>query len=674
MAKTVDARSGDGLSRGNLVKALLGFILVAAVLVGALAAIGYAVFAVKERHFESDQVVESETVVPDQAAQPKLESGSSTPVPDSTSAAPSVLPAGTGEKSASDGASRQPDKDESTVLSAAEPPTADAVTADGGAAEGHITPAEPVSPGVSPASPEIGEVRARLIGDDSDSALADLQAIAESGNAEAQLLLGELYRDGRHVDADPPLALAWLMHAAARGFPGADVARNALYESLDDTARVQGESKSRSLKLPMPPGWIYSKDGKVKVWGPSWYRNGTWDISFAVESRDGLAHGTGRIDFKALLYGRSSRSYEGAFNGGYLLGDKLVGRQFDFLPTDEYRVHVEPDATTPGVTGIWRQNEMSGLKLTACGRHHLALYAVLDRSVSVLDDDALRAIAIAVTQRTISLCPLDPRSGTNVTLLPADYRPVFDRGDTEYEPKVAELYLDTGGEAPSQWHVSLTNFAKRRHEQAEREAARARKTAARQRQKEKELAAARSRAIPTVRGLTLGMSHAEVVRVLGDDIVHRKPPALPTRGLPQHEQFSQALTLSDKSQITITFASGLNGHGLVGITLEQTLRNGPAADAARSQFIERFGPPDTSTGGDTWLTWWLTSSTGKVKGALLRARLRVHGGKLDSYWLVLADTSLQRKDEQEARAAKRAAKNKAATDALEQKKSDQVSF
>lgn len=688
------ARSPQGLSKGNLTKALVGFVAVVALTVAALGGLGYALWSLNEKYFgpaeqgvaerttapveQSDsrsdgtlagprsesasvQRMTAESKAPDTQTSPTASAPSSPPVASTDGATPS------NEGKRSPEPSAQPGSPPAAAVARSQPvpaPSPDPAARSAG-------PAESPEPVLTP--PSLEELQLQLGGADSKAALEAIETLARTGNADAQFVLGGLYRAGEHVEADPVLALGWLMQAGAREHLAAAHARDELYASLDDSLRARGESKSRSLGLPMPPGWIYSKDRSVRVWGPGWYRNGTWEVEFDVGNRDGLVHGEGRIEFKALLYGRTSRTYEGNFRAGYLTEDAMSGTNFDFLPTNEYRIHTEPGDTAPGLVRIWRQMEIPGLRLTACGKNRATVYGVLEASAPVLEDEALRKAAIAAIQRGAALCPTDPRGAVTVVLLPPDHQPVVERGDTEYEPSVAELYVQTSGE-PETWRASVKNFARRRHEKAAREAERERKKMAREREKARILAAAKSRPIPEVRGLTLGMSRSEVEAALEGEVSRRDPPALPDGGLPPLAQFAQTYVLNDRSQLTVRFASKLHQHRVLSVSLEQQLSDGPAADAMRTGLTARYGAPDTSTGGDTWLTWWLTSATGRVKGALLRARLLVRNERLESYRLLLTDSALGQQDEKAARSAKASERRNAARAAQENSKSDQVKF
>src|SRR5262249_60005932 len=55
--------------------------------------------------------------------------------------------------------------------------------------------------------------------EDYATALKDATALAEQGNAEAQVLLGRMYLTGRGVPKDPDTALKWFKAAAVHGNP-----------------------------------------------------------------------------------------------------------------------------------------------------------------------------------------------------------------------------------------------------------------------------------------------------------------------------------------------------------------------------------------------------------------------------------------------------------------------
>ena len=56
---------------------------------------------------------------------------------------------------------------------------------------------------------------------DYQTALSELRPIAESGNAWAQVSLGEMYEDGQGVSQDYQQAKTWYQKAAEQGDPSA---------------------------------------------------------------------------------------------------------------------------------------------------------------------------------------------------------------------------------------------------------------------------------------------------------------------------------------------------------------------------------------------------------------------------------------------------------------------
>jgi hypothetical protein len=487
-----------------------------------------------------------------------------------------------------------------------------------------------------------------------------LEQAALKGDAAAQYRLALRLRDGDGVPVDAARALAWLMQAAAREHGPAVDARDRLYAALDDSARVRGESLSRDLGIPMPAGWLRDPGSGIAVWAPSWYRNGTWNVSIRAPARDGRAHGEGVVSLEALLYGRSSRSHEGRFIDGRMLDPATARLAPRLLATDEVRFELEvPDALRGAVSGLWMRNDLDGLRITACPDHNPSLFAAVRGSFPAIDDEAVEKLGLALMAVLNARCPLDPRGDATLSLVAETHQAIVDRGDTEYRPLLARIQLHGDGAAPDTWRVNVrANLARRAHERDQQALRKAQERAERAAQRERETAAAARRGNPSVRGMHLGMTPEAFREALGDDAVAWDPPLRPESRVSPLRSFEQSVTLADGARISATFASAQHQGRMLVMAYEQRLRNGPALDELREQLFRRYGPADRESGQGTWLTWWLNSATGAPLGAFLKGRLQTERGsaRVLSLRLVLNDPPLVRQDEARAAAARREAK------------------
>ena len=73
------------------------------------------------------------------------------------------------------------------------------------------------------------------------------EVAARAGMANAQVLLGAMYAEGRGVPQDGVRAYAWLDQAARQGHPKASLVREAVAASLTDAQIAEAENLSRSL-------------------------------------------------------------------------------------------------------------------------------------------------------------------------------------------------------------------------------------------------------------------------------------------------------------------------------------------------------------------------------------------------------------------------------------------
>jgi len=577
-------------------------------------------------------------------------------------------------------------------------------------------PPPPPQPRAAESLPEndgtLAEARRALAAGDHLSALALLEPLAEAGEAAAEALLGlmyargagvaadparafdlfgkaaqgrdpegqfryaESYRDGFGTKADPVRALAWLMHAAARGHGEAAAARDRMLTALDETARVQADSQARSLPVPLPAGWLADDRSGLKVWSPSWYRNGTFRVQIDGQAVDGVLDGPGRVRLTATLKGRSDRTFEGTFRRGLLLDEALAslpGRTFELLESDEMRLPLDVAAAgQPAMLRLWRQTQLKSMQLEACPAETPRLYAVMAEDFTGVDDAEVRRVAVGAVQALLAVCRLPATTPAWVHLLPPEHREVYERGDTTFQPRLADVQLYGFDQPPEAWSVSLSNHARQAHERSAYEAEQQRKRAERERKLQRETAAALARPMPDVRGFRLGLPFEAFKAQLGDAAATWEPKLEPERKPAAYGPWRQKVTLRDGSSLTGTFASTQNGTRLLALGYEQHLRDGPDPEAMRQQLYAKYGQPDEEAGNRTWLTWWLRSEAdGEPRGAALKGRLQTDGaGRVAYLALTLVDFNFTRRDEQQGVAARRQAER----DAHESRKSDKPRF
>jgi hypothetical protein len=282
------------------------------------------------------------------------------------------------------------------------------------------------------------------------------------------------------------------------------------------------------------------------------------------------------------------------------------------------------------------------------------------------------AAAIEAIRALDAFCPIDPQAPARVILLPAEYREVYQRGGTTFEPRLAELQLYGFDQPVDRWSVSLTNHAREAERKRAYEAEQQAKREAREKKEAVAVAAAMARSMPDIRGLKLGLTFDAFKAALPAEPVTWEPKLKPDHKMPDYTSWRQKVTLKDGSSFTGIFASAQNGSQLISLGYEQFLRDGPDAETLRQQLYAKYGKADEEAGNGTWLTWWLRSSVdGEPKGAFLKGRIEAApDGKVERLTLTLSDYGLSRRDEAQAAAARRQAER----EAFEKKKSDGVKF
>jgi len=545
-------------------------------------------------------------------------------------------------------------------------------------------PSAPVPPPVPPvaetfpAAPPAPTVKPEQLIPPADPAraFADATAAAAQGEPEAQFQLAQAYRNGWGTKADPVRALAWYMQAGARGHKAAIIERDQMLSSLDDTAKVQADSLSRSLSSPMPAGWLVDLASGVRVWSPSWYRNGTFKVGITGGSAGGGVHGPARVTLTATLHGRSDRTFEGVFSGGLMLDERLrtpPGWPLQLLETDEIRVPLPANPNRhPAIRRLWRQTKMTSMLIESCPADTLYLYAVMAPEFAAIEDARAKEAAVGAAQELNTLCPPQPQAVVRLSLLPSEHNEAVERGMTSYAPRLADVQLYGLDKPVQDWSISIDNHARQAHVRREQEAEQQRKRNEREQKEARDVAAARSREMPDIRGFKLGLTFDAFKAAIGTDAVTWLPKLKDDHVMPAHASFEQKVTLRDGAAFTGVFASAQNGSRLMALVYEQNLRDGPDADTMRQQLRAKYGPPDDEAGGGSTLTWWLRSSIDdEPKGAFLRVRIETDQNKRVALLrLTISDYGLSRRDEVQAAAARRQAER----DAFEKQKSDKPRF
>lgn len=498
-----------------------------------------------------------------------------------------------------------------------------------------------------------------------------LERLAGEGDADAQFHLGEAYRDGVGAKQDRVRALAWFMQAAARGHEGAVLARDRDLASLDATVRVQADSLTRNLPAPMPAGWLADDMTGVRVWSPSWYRNGTFRVRIEGEAVTGFVEGPAKVILTATLPGRSDRTFEGRFVRGVLLDPRLAGQSFELMEADALRLPIDTTGSA-AISRAWRQTALNGLAVEACPKATPELYLVAAPGLMATDDQAVKAAAVEAVRRLDAMCPMDAQAPARVFLLPTEHREVYRRGRATFEPRLAELQLYGFDQPVDRWSISITNHAREAEQKRAYEAEQQAKRQARDQKQAAAVAAAMSREMPDIRGLKLGLSFEQFKAALPAEPVAWEPKLEKDHKMPEYNSWWQKVTLKDGTTFTGVFASAQNGSKLVSLAYEQLLRDGPDAESLRQQLYAKYGKADEEAGNRTWLTWWLRSSVNNdPTGAFLKGRLKTGAdGKVELLTLSLSDYALARRDEAQAAAARRQADR----EAIEKKKSDGVKF
>ena len=511
---------------------------------------------------------------------------------------------------------------------------------------------------------------------DFDKSLALFESAAAKGDADGIYYMGYSYLEGSGVPADPVTALAYYIQAAARGHEQAAVERDKGYAALDDTGRVQAESRSRNLGPPMPAGWLHDSESGVAFWAPSWYRNGSYKVTVNARSVEGYAHGAGKVGLEASLPGSTSRVLDGIFKNGILFEDDPLAFPFELLETDDFLVDLSArlPADFPGGT-LWLRNRLNGAKVTLCPIGSLDLLVVVNEYFPTLDDDAIADIGRKAVSIVMELCPLTDNAHAIVTTIPVDHQRVYDDGALKFEPRQAEITLYDLGRDPSTWSVSVRNLSaaieaeRRRLEEARREAAE------REAHRLKEERAAAMRGTLDIRGVKLGMTLAQVHALFEGDIESWAPKWDANRVMPAFSGFEQTFQLRDKATFEGSFTSGQHDSQLFAFGYSQTLRQGPTPEALRADLEAKYGAPSQTHSQGTRLTWFLPSKRGDPTGAALKASFKVGRDGLVSYLgLGISDWELGHYDEQAAYNARLEAERQAALQKEEDNKSNKVKF
>ena len=86
-------------------------------------------------------------------------------------------------------------------------------------------------------TPNLGAALKAVDHHDYTTAARDFRALAAQGNAIAQMMLGEMYHEGKGVPQDDVQAMAWIRNAAIQGLPEAQRKLGMLYFNGQGTAR-----------------------------------------------------------------------------------------------------------------------------------------------------------------------------------------------------------------------------------------------------------------------------------------------------------------------------------------------------------------------------------------------------------------------------------------------------
>ena len=223
--------------------------------------------------------------------------------------------------------------------------------------------------GVAQAESMLGLLYAQGKGVERDfqKSIALFKSAAAKGDPDGLYYMGYSYLEGTGVEADTVTALAYYIQAAARGHEKAAVERDKGYAALDDTGRVQADSKSRDLGLPMPAGWLHDDESGVAFWSPSWYRNGSYKVKVNARSVEGYAHGAGKVGLTASLPGSTSRVLDGVFANGVLFDGEPLKLAFDLLESEDVVVDESVRLPADAPSGaLWLHRKLGGARVTLC--------------------------------------------------------------------------------------------------------------------------------------------------------------------------------------------------------------------------------------------------------------------------------------------------------------------
>lgn len=434
---------------------------------------------------------------------------------------------------------------------------------------------------------------------------------ALQGDADAQYYLGYAYLTGSGVEVDQVQALAWFILGASRGQTEAAAERDRGLDQVERTTRQAAVELTRMLGPEVQAGWSRDPASGIEIWLPSWYRNGSVALKVEVPSRDGRAHGRGRVILEGRIPGQSSREYEGHFHCGYYHGDQVREEEVHYLPTDDYLLRL-PDSVHGICRDIafWLRKDFGKDFATdpcAPTRGQTEdLLALVPEAFPTFDDAAARVAMLEAFKLHNGLCP--GSDNANVALLPPVFGRARDRfGQLVFSPQLASARLrGMPGENPV--IEGFENHAREARELEELEAEELRERAAAKRQAKADAAAAKraeteaeSRGSFDVHGLRLGMTVTEIRALLAEEVGEWERPWDWDPAKSPFVQPKREVRLNDGARITAHFTSTLNGSVLFAIEYRQGFRKGPRRDEMVAELEAKYGKPDdTGFQGENW--------------------------------------------------------------------------
>jgi TPR repeat protein len=515
----------------------------------------------------------------------------------------------------------------------------------------------------------------QTIAHDAKKAVEYFRKAAEQDDPFAQYFLGQAYQQGSGVKADPIQAMAWFILAASHGHAKAVAERDNRLSALSSSDRHSAFIRVGNLGPKMFAGWSHDPKNQTAVWLPSWYRTGSYSLQVDVPAVDGYAQGQGKVMLKASLPGDSDRVFEGYFSRGYYFGDREREGDFQFLPTNDflYRLPGSEDQAYRNVAFWLRVDFGVNFAANPCyvaTNRKPDLVTVVPEDFTVLDDEAPKAVMGEAWKIFLKFCPKNFYA--ELTVVP----PAFSFGKNRFGHRIFVPQLATGnfyGKKEETLTVgNFVNHAKRAHEEEQRKLAKEREQEERQQKKRQAAAAAKTRGIPDIRGLHLGMTLAELYAHLENEIAELKPRWDPGQALPPFRQFEQSIRLTDGARLTAHFTSPVNGSVLYAIVYEQDLRAGPERAKLVADLEAKYGKPDDKGTGGIWWDYQLISRVNEGLGAFMKVHYRIdrQTNKVEYLRLIVNDAGFGSYDERAAYAAEQQAKQKT----YEASKSDTPKF